>query len=90
MTIRIEAHGDCDRLPHKDLLEHIIREANAAIKAAVEKDGPAGIAAFTADNGTERRLAHRARPLPGNQPYRDWGETVDVYADWTVHLPDPK
>lgn len=88
MGIEIRFNGDVDRLPHKDLAEHIIKEVNAAIKAAVEKAGPTA-AAFTTDNGTERRLHSKVRPLSGDQPYQDWGENTSVDASWMVHLPDP-
>lgn len=90
MTIRVEAHGDCDRLPHKDLLEHIIREINAAVGAAVGEQRIANLPVFTPDHGTEVRVARRIRPLSGSEPYIDWGESVEVCADWTVHLPDPE
>ena len=89
MTIRVSASGDIVHLPHKDLLEHVLREANEAIEAAIKKAGPSATA-FTRDNGTERRSALQARPLSGNTPYFDWGTTHEADASWTVHLPDPK
>ena len=92
MTIHIEFAGDVDRLPHKDLAEHTIKLLNEAIKAKVDAAGPslANVAAFTADNGTERRHSSRVRPLDGSAPYFDWGESVTVDATWTVHLGDPR
>lgn len=87
MSISVEFQGDVDRLPHKDLAEHVVKVLNETIKEALEKAGKA--TEFTADNGTERRASTKTRTLDGNEPYFVWSEQTSANASWTVHLPDP-
>lgn len=87
MSISVEFQGDVDRLPHKDLAEHVVKVLNETIKEALEKAGIGD--QFTTDNGTERRVNTKTRTLGGNEPYFESGEQTSANASWTVHLPDP-
>ena len=87
MSIQLKFGGDCDRLPHKDLAEHIIREINDAVKAAMEKAGIGD--QFAAVTGTSVHHEAKSRSLLGSDPYGEIYRYVTGEAFWGVHLPDP-
>lgn len=81
MSIIVELKGDVDRLPHKDLGEHIVRLIEAAVKDVCDK---AGIQ-YTKD--IPQATNTRAREFLGGKPYTDTNYT-EARAYWYVNLPD--
>ena len=82
MSIHLRYQGDVDRLPHKDLAEHILKAINDAVREACEK---AGATASQSDGWAVRT---ESRPFLGTRPYSLSSDSVEVWAEWGVHLPD--
>lgn len=85
MGIHLTFTGDVDRLPHKDLAEHIIREVNEAVRAASLK---AGVPGDHSQGWAKRTVTEVRSEFLGSEPYRLYGESTEAEAHWGVHLPD--
>ena len=84
MSIQLKFNGDCDRLPHKDLAERIVKAINDAVREACEQ---AGTPASQSD-GWATHTETETRPFLGSRPYSASSNSVEVQASWGVHLPD--
>lgn len=82
MIVELHAQGDIDRLPHKDLLEKIIKRVNDTVREEMAKHGQE----VSSELGRETHLERKERPFLGDMPYQDGypDEVVDV--QWGVHI----
>lgn len=80
MSIKLEARGDVDRLPHKDLLERIVHAINGIVREECAKRGYKA----TESTGETKRIERRV--LLGSDPYVASEHEGEALADWTVYL----
>ena len=81
MIVKFSAHGDVDRLPHKDILERIERAVNEIVE---EAQGKAGLPHYRAIMAT-KRVERRA--LSGNDAYVVMEHEGEAEMSFGVHLP---
>lgn len=82
MIVSLSAQGDIDRLPHKDLLEKILRRINETVREELAKHGQES----TDHHGYETHRDSKSRAFLGNAPYRDGYPDQVMDANWSVHI----